>query len=283
MPCDAEHARTLSRQYVCSLHFSETDFTVADKTWLDILAVPNPFTVASHSNSAQHYVGPSSSSSSCEDYLHVLVPTKTYSKKSKTSVTKEPIQIHSDTSSHSFISPDMSVPAETSTFSKEDTSFPLVSASESASGEELGSVNLQSSSPKRKARYSLIKDLGLDRVAKLTPSKKKLYDRIWTRESALCKLRKKNMTKDMKEVCKLDSNPLIQALLPSFTVPTSTFLASFFRNIRHKPEGRWWSLEEKVLAPSLLKSSPKSYTFLHSIFPSTFQTIPTVHSKRCSL
>jgi hypothetical protein len=38
-----------------------------------------------------------------------------------------------------------------------------------------GSVNLQSSSPKRKARHSLIKDLGLDRVAKLTPRKKKLY------------------------------------------------------------------------------------------------------------
>jgi len=63
----------------------------------------------------------------------------------------------------------MSVPAETSTFSKEDTSFPLVFANESASGEELRSVNLQSSSPKRKVQHSLIKDLGLDRVAKLTP------------------------------------------------------------------------------------------------------------------
>jgi hypothetical protein len=51
----------------------------------------------------------------------------------------------------------MSVPAETSTFSKEDTSFPLVSANESASGEELGSVNLQISSPKCKAWHCLIK------------------------------------------------------------------------------------------------------------------------------
>ena len=173
MPCDAEHARTLSMQYVCSLHFSETDSTKGDKTRLERLAVPNPFAVASCSNSAQHYGGPLNSTS-CEEYLHVLVPTKTYSKKSKTSRTEEPVQIHSDTSLPSFISPDMSVPAETCTFSQEDTSFSLVSASESASGEELGSVNLQSSSPKHKAWHSLIKDLGLDRVAKLTPRKKKV-------------------------------------------------------------------------------------------------------------
>jgi len=266
MPCDAEHARTLLRQYICSLHFSETDFTVGDKTRLERLAVPNPFTVASHSTSAQHHGRLSSNSSSFEEYLHVLVPTKTYSKKSKTSVTKEPIQIHSNTLS-SFISPDMSVPAETSTFSKEGTSFPLVSANESASGEELKSVNLQSSSPKCKTQHALMKGLGLDRVAKLTPRKKKLYDRIRTRESAFCKLRKKYVTKKMKEVCQLDSNPLIQALSSSLTVPTSEFLASFFRNIRHKPKRRRWSLKEKVLALSLQKRSPKSYTFLRSLFP----------------
>jgi len=57
-------------------------------------------------------------------------------------VTEETNQIHSDTSLPSFISPDMFVPAETNAFSKEDTYFPLVSANESASGEELGSVNL---------------------------------------------------------------------------------------------------------------------------------------------
>ena len=182
-------------------------------------------------------------------------------------MTEKPIQIHSETTLPSFIPPDMSVPAETSTVSKGDTSFPLVSANESASGEELGSANLQSSSPKRKARHSVIKKLGLDRVAKLTPRKKKLYDRIWTRESELCKLRKKYMTKEMKEFCQLDSNRLIQALSSSLTVPTSMFLASFFRNIKHKPKGRRWSLKEKVLALSLLKRSPKAYTFLRSLFP----------------
>ena len=190
MPCNAEHARKLSRQYVCSLHFSETDFTLGDETSLDRLAIPHPSTLASHSNSAQHHRGPSLNSSSCEEDLHVPAPTKTYSMKFITSLTKH-IQIHLVTSLHSVISPDMLLPAETSTFSNEDTSSPLGCANESASGGELGSVNLQSSSPKRTAWHSLIKELSLDRVAKLTPCNKKLYDRIRTRESALCKLRKK--------------------------------------------------------------------------------------------
>jgi len=54
MPCNAEHARKLPWQYVCSLHFSKTDFTLGDETSLDRLAVPNSSTVASHSILAQH-------------------------------------------------------------------------------------------------------------------------------------------------------------------------------------------------------------------------------------
>ena len=95
MTCNAEHIRKLSRQYVCSLHFSETYFTVGDETSLDRLAVPNPSTVTSHFNSVQYHGGSSMNFSSCEEDLHVLVPTKTYSTKSITSLTEEPIQIHS--------------------------------------------------------------------------------------------------------------------------------------------------------------------------------------------
>jgi hypothetical protein len=51
-----------------------------------------------------------------------------------------------------------------------------------------------------KAHHCLIKELGLDRVEKITPSKKKLDDRIPTRESVVCKLRKKYMIKKLKEV-----------------------------------------------------------------------------------
>jgi hypothetical protein len=54
MPYNAEHARKVSGQYVCSLPFSKTDFTLSDETSLERLAVPNPSALASHSISAQH-------------------------------------------------------------------------------------------------------------------------------------------------------------------------------------------------------------------------------------
>ena len=83
-------------------------------------------------------------------------------------------------------------------------------------------------STKRKARHSIVKELGLDRLAKLTPGKKKLYDRIRTLQ-----LRKKYVTKNMREVFQLD-NPLIQTLSFSLNVQTSRFLASVVRNSRHQ-------------------------------------------------
>jgi len=46
MPCNAQHARKLSRQYVCSLLFSKTEFTLGDETILERLAVPNSSIVA---------------------------------------------------------------------------------------------------------------------------------------------------------------------------------------------------------------------------------------------
>jgi hypothetical protein len=79
MPCNAEHARKLPRQCVCSQHFLEIDFTLGVETCLDRLAVPNPYTLASHPTSAWHHGGPFLNSSSCEEDLRVLVPTNTYS------------------------------------------------------------------------------------------------------------------------------------------------------------------------------------------------------------
>jgi hypothetical protein len=104
-------------------------------------------------------------------------------------------------------------------------------------------------------------------VAKLTAYKNILYDRIWTSESSLCKHRKKFMTDHMKEVCQLDSNPLMQALSSSLNVQTSRFLASVVTHSRPKPEGRRWNFKEKALAVSLLKHDPKSCTLLQSLFP----------------
>ena len=91
---------------------------------------------------------PVSSSSplvACPDYLPVQKPIKTYSRLSTTT---------------------------SKTFSSTEPSIPHGCVNENACGGELGSVSLQSSSPKRKARQSILKKLDLDRVAELTPRKK---------------------------------------------------------------------------------------------------------------
>jgi len=51
--------------------------------WLGKEKVPNLCTAVSHSHSASHHEEQSLSSSSSEEDLHFLIPTKTYSKMSK--------------------------------------------------------------------------------------------------------------------------------------------------------------------------------------------------------
>jgi hypothetical protein len=75
------------------------------------------------------------------------------------------------------------------------------------------------------------------------------------------------MTKNLKEVGHLDSNPLMRSLPSSLNPDTSRFLASIVSNTRHEPKGRRWSYEEKVLAVTIMKRSPKCYAFLRSLFP----------------
>jgi len=233
---------------VCSQHFSESDFTSPECIHLNRMLVPTLCATTSHSHSTPQptklgFSTPPVSSSSplvaCPDYLPVQKPIKTYSKLSITT---------------------------SKTFSSTGPSISLGLVTENACGGELGSVSLQSSSSKRKARHSVLKKLDLDRVAELTPRKKKLYNLIQTRESALCKLRKKYRAKKLKDVCQMDSNPLIQSL-SSLNVDSSRILASIVRNSKHESKGRKWSYKEKVLAVSILKHSPRSYTFLWSLFP----------------
>jgi hypothetical protein len=99
---------------------------------------------------------------------------------------------------------------------------------------------------------------------------------IRTRECGFCKLRKKHRAKKLKDVCQLDSNPLIQSLSSSLNVDTSRFLASIDRNSKHESKSRMWCYKEKVLAVSILKFSPSSYAFLRFLFLLAFRR--TLHS-----
>jgi len=54
----------------------------------------------------------------------------------------------------------------------------------------------------------------------MAPRNKKMYNMIWIRENAFCKLRKMYRAKKLKEFCQLDSNPLIQSLSSYLNVDT---------------------------------------------------------------
>jgi len=127
---------------VCSQHFSEADFTTPECICLNRMVVPTfCCATSSHSHSTPQptelsFSTPPVSSSSplvaCPVYLSVQKPIKTYSK--------------------------LSIMAS-KIFSSTEPSIPHGCVKESACGGELGSVSLQSSSPKRKARHSVLKSL----------------------------------------------------------------------------------------------------------------------------
>jgi len=134
-------------------------------------------------------------------------------------------------------------------FSSTEPSIPFGCVNKNACGGELGSISLESSSSKHKARHFVLTKLILDRVAEMTPRNKKVYNMIRTRESALCKLRKTYRAKKLKEVCQLDINPLIQSISSSVNV-ISRFLVSIDRKNKHEPKGRMWNSKEKFLVVS---------------------------------
>jgi hypothetical protein len=118
------------------------------------MVVPTVCATSSHSHSAPQPAEPtispppvsfSSPLVACPDYLTVQKPIKTYFKLSITA---------------------------SKTFSSAQPSIPLGFFNKNACDGDLGSVNLQSSSPKRKARHSVLKKLDLDRVAELTQRKR---------------------------------------------------------------------------------------------------------------
>jgi hypothetical protein len=80
----------------------------------------------------------------------------------------------------------------------------------------------------------------------------------------------------LKDLCDVDSDPLMQDISNSLNAEAVRLLAAIIRNSRRKPRGRRWNFEENILALSLLKRSPKSYILLPSgrTLQSLLNTVP---------
>jgi hypothetical protein len=104
-------------------------------------------------------------------------------------------------------------------------------------------------------------------MSDLTPRERNFYQRIRRKGSAVCKLRKKYRSRKLKDLCDVDSDPLMQEISNSLNADAVRLFSATIRNSRHKPRGRRWNFEEKILALSLIKLNPTSYILLQTLFP----------------
>ena len=273
----------LQYKFLCRDHFLPTDFVTPEGIRLNRLAVPLGLDSASHSipqpsppflptlsNPQPSAVSPQNSDhpllpplpltselTAEENSLQVMPPLRTYSKLCSSSTHIEtPLPTHIDGPSTSTpISVRNPTQAAANIFSVEDAS---VSRSLDSSDGEFRCFSDQNSSSKPTARRSLLKELNLA-MSDLTPRKRKLYQTIRRKESALRKLKKKYRSRKLKDLCDVDSDPLMEKISKSLTAEAVRLLAAIIRNSRHKPGGRRWNFEEKILALSL--SGPNSSRF----------------------
>jgi hypothetical protein len=71
----------------------------------------------------------------------------------------------------------------------------------------------------------------------------------------------------LKNLCDVDSDPIMQEISNSLNVEAVRLVAAIIRNSRHNQRGRRWNFEDKILFLSLLEHSTKSYTLLQILFP----------------
>jgi hypothetical protein len=71
----------------------------------------------------------------------------------------------------------------------------------------------------------------------------------------------------LKFVSDVEVSTLMEDISSSLNAEGIGLLEGIFGNNKHKPKGRRWNFEDKILALSVLKRSPKSYFFLRVLLP----------------
>lgn len=124
---------------------------------------------------------------------------------------------------------------------------------------------------KRKRRSLVLSKINVSRISQLTPRKKFLFGRLKDKVVDLQRLQKKyrkktlalkRLSNDMKN----GHSSVVGALSKSMSLTAAKLLASQVGHSQRAPKGHRWSTEEKCMALSIYKRSPKCYTFLRSIF-----------------
>lgn len=124
------------------------------------------------------------------------------------------------------------------------------------------------SAGKRKKKISFLKTVISCKKKNLTPNCKKLYSEAmkYKRKQERLSKNNSNMKCRLRLAKQFSDGPLRNQLLEKVNSVTSDFIMSQIKIQKKKCQGRRYSLNDKITALSIYKTSPKGYKFLSSLF-----------------
>ena len=110
--------------------------------------------------------------------------------------------------------------------------------------------------------------VGVTRQADLTPKCRKFYQQVLDTTKKISAVRRsaKSFQKRLHEAAKLANNATFTGLLEHVNDITYEFILQQIRNQNIKAKARKYSLNDKILALSLMKTCGKGYRILSKIF-----------------
>ncbi|CAK1588633.1 unnamed protein product, partial [Parnassius mnemosyne] len=118
-----------------------------------------------------------------------------------------------------------------------------------------------------------------------TKSEKELHRKIRALKMKLSKCQNKAMKQsgELKSAKKLFTNPKFLKIMDNWTTSAKLLTLVQFREYKKKSKGRRFSTEEKILALTMMKQSPKAYRFLRKMFILPSPQILLKMLNRCTL
>lgn len=123
----------------------------------------------------------------------------------------------------------------------------------------------------------LLKTIGIKRLKEMTPRKRLLYSVTKMLKKQINVIKRKNASvKQLKIAKTFVTGDSCNHIVDIVSKTTLKFFQSQIKIQNKKAKGRRYSLDDKILALSIFKTSPKGYKFLSSIF--TLPSISTLNT-----
>ncbi|XP_063220182.1 uncharacterized protein LOC134529730 [Bacillus rossius redtenbacheri] len=283
---DPNEALTYSSKFICANHFIDSDFVNEKKEKLNHHVLPSVFDAALASSLSLKVTTESVVQPSVFQYQTTLSPSSPHVLPVKHAYSKISTlpNVEKSTNSDSFnafVNNSMFLPSTSSTPVRppkarcrlQMTDPVMCSTSRDEVSEELAVQLIDTTvesvqtplyvKSKKCTGTTLLKTYGVSRMSMLTPKKQKILRQVQGKVKAMkrvCKqLRKQNLT--FRETVDKAADLQLREL-KNMSPAAYHLLASQLRFKNMKPQGRRWTVDEKILAISIYKRSPSCYSLL---------------------